>query len=218
MPFTDGTKIQFEQALIANGLQTDLLRDGMVGLKQDNLTLAATYFAEAAKNRQRPISDYIIYPGAPHGVFLVAEHDGSQKKMLRHVKMGEGPYYILKQDAILLHMEVPFTIRQLLEKKQPLLNNSTMPRINVAAIAKQRLEKDTLIENGIGSFSTRGIGVPIKNYPTAVPLGLLQQARIIRTVEPGQILSFDDVELPETLALKAWTTTIENFSTVAELS
>ncbi|MCP3680135.1 MAG: NAD(P)-dependent oxidoreductase [Gammaproteobacteria bacterium] len=214
--FTDGTKIQFEQALIANGLQADLLKDGMVGLEQSDLTQAATYFAEAAKKKGRPISDYIIYPGAPHGVFIVAEHDDCQKEMLRYVKMGEGPYYILKQDAILVHMEVLFTMRQLLERKQPLLNNSTSPRVNVAAIAKQRLERDSIIDNGIGSFSMRGLAVSIKNYPKAVPIGLMQHARIVRAIEPGQILTFDDVELPQTLALKAWTSTIDNFAMVTE--
>jgi len=37
-----------------------------------------------------------------------------------------------------------------------------------------------------------------------VPIGLLANAVVTRHIEPGQQISFDDVEVPESLALRAW--------------
>ncbi|MCJ7523307.1 MAG: NAD(P)-dependent oxidoreductase, partial [Dehalococcoidia bacterium] len=57
---------------------------------------------------------------------------------------------------------------------------------------------------GSGSFDVRGIAVRIADNPNHVPIGLLMNAVVNRRIEPGQQISFDDVELPESLALRAW--------------
>jgi predicted homoserine dehydrogenase-like protein len=38
--------------------------------------------------------------------------------------------------------------------------------------------------------------------PNHVPIGMLQNATVRRRIAPGQTISFDDVDLPDTLALK----------------
>jgi predicted homoserine dehydrogenase-like protein len=117
--------------------------------------------------------------------------------------MGDGPYVLIKQYC-LVHLEVFKTIERLVERRQPLLNNGSRPRISVASVAKRELRPGHFIERGCGSFDLRGICVNITDRQGHVPICLANHARIRRRVEPGQVLTMDDVELPESEALGIW--------------
>ena len=202
--FTDGTKIQFEQALVANGLGAGIAAPGLLGIASEDVNTGAKALAEQAKTLGYSISDYILSPESPRGVFIVAEHDERQKMYLRNYKLGEGPYYVLLQDFHLCHLEIAKTIRKVLDSYGVLLNNSKAPTISVAAITKRPLVPGDIIGQGIGSFNVRGIAIRIADNRDHVPIGLLANAVVTRHIEPGEQISFADVELPESLALKAW--------------
>jgi len=202
--FTDGTKIQFEQALVANGLGAGIAVSGLLGIASEDVDTGAKALAERAKKLGYPLSDYILSPQSPPGVFIVAEHDERQKMYLRNYKLGEGPFYVLLQDFHLCHLEITKTIRRALNGGGVLLNNSVNPAISVAAIAKMSLEPGYIIRRGIGSFDVRGIAIRIADNPNHVPIGLLSDAVVSRRVEPEQQISFDDVEIAESQALHAW--------------
>jgi len=202
--FTDGTKVQFEQALVANGLAAGIATSGLLGIASEDVDSGARALAEQAKALDYPISDYILSPKSPPGIFIVAEHDERQKAYLRNYKMGEGPYYILLQNYHLCHLEIAKTIRRVLGGGGVLLNNSENPTIGVAAVAKLPLAPGHSIKNGIGSFEFRGIAVRISENKGHVPIGLLSDAVVTRNIEPGQQISFDDIEIPESKALGIW--------------
>ncbi len=202
--FTDGTKLQIEQALVANGLGATIATPGMHGLQTPDLDEAARFYGDRVKQLGAKISDYILFPDAPHGVFIVAEHDDEQHGFLTHIKMGDGPYYVLTDHEVLVHLEVARTIQHVVRDGRVLLNNSSRPRINVAAVAKHPLAAGERIAKAIGSFEMRGLAVTVEAEPDAVPIGLIEDAVLKRAVEPGQIVTFDDVELPETLARRCW--------------
>jgi len=207
--FTDGTKLQIEQALVANGLGAGIAQAGLIGSKSEDIDTGARILAEKAKTLGYPISDYILCPRAPGGVFIAAEHDQRHQTSLSNYKMGEGPYYILLQSFHLCHLEIPKTIRRVLGGGGVLLNNSEKPTISIAAVAKRTLAAGEIIRRGIGSFDVRGIAVRISENEGHVPIGLLSDAVVTRKVEAGQQLTFDDVEMPDSLALKAWQETEE---------
>ncbi len=202
--FTDGTKIQFEQALVANGLGAGIAVNGLLGIASEDVNTGAKALAEKAKTLGYPISDYILSSKSPPGVFIVAEHDERQKMYLRNYKLGEGPYYVLLQNFHLCHLEIAKTIRRVINGGGVLLNNTENPEISVAAIAKRPLNSGYIIRRGIGSFDVRGIAVKIADNQGHVPIGLLADAVVTRHIEPGQYISFGDIELPESLALRAW--------------
>jgi predicted homoserine dehydrogenase-like protein len=202
--FTDGTKVQIEQAFVANGLGAGIYQPGLLGTVAEDIRSGGSVLADAAKRLGQPISDYILSPKSPAGVFIVAEHEESQKDYLRYLKMGEGPYYTLVQNFHLCHLEVAKTIRRIVNGGDVLLNNTTNPQAGVVAVAKQSLAPGDVIKRGIGSFEVRGIAVKLEDHWNNVPIGLLSNAVITKPVEPGQILSFDDVELQDSLALNAW--------------
>lgn len=205
--FTDGTKVQVEQALVANGLDADIARTGLLGPEMDDLHAAADILADHARATGRAISDYMLSGKAPHGVFVVGTHDAEQETLLSNMKLGDGPNYVLEKMYILGPLEIMKTIRRVVEQGRILLNNSACPRISVATVAKRKLTRGTPIDVGIGSFDVRGVAVRIVENVDHVPIGLVRNAVIRRTVEPEQILTFDDMELPESVALGAWLST-----------
>jgi len=202
--FTDGTKVQIEQALVANGLGAGIATPGLFGIVSEDVSTDAKALADRAKILGHPISDYILCAKGPPGVFIVAEHDERQKAYLTYYKLGEGPYYVLLRNFHLCHLEIAKTIRRVLNGGGVLLNNSENPAIGVAAIAKRALVPGDNIGRGIGSFDVRGIAVRITDSPGHVPIGLLANAVVTGHIGPGQQISFDDVEIPESLALRAW--------------
>ena len=201
--FTDGTKVQIEQAFVANGLGADVLQDGLMGPSSEDVFTGGVQIAEAAKQLGRSVSDYILSPKSPAGVFIIAEHEASQKDYLRYLKMGEGPYYSLVQGYHLCHLEVTKTIRRVLNGGGVLLNNTTNPQVTVVAIAKKDLQVGDKIQRGIGGFEVRGIATKFSSHPNAVPIGLFEKVTLVKRVEAGAIITFDDIDIPDSLALTA---------------
>lgn len=202
--FTDGTKVSIEQVLVANGLGANLIEEGLVKLSNDDMLEGGTILAEKAKKVGFPVSDYLLSATLPAGVFLLVEHDKDQEDSLRYYKLGQGPYYVLERTYHLCHLEIIKTIKRVLSGGGVLLDNSISPRFSVAAVAKRDLEIGECIEKGIGSFTVRGTAVEIKKHPNHVPIGLLANAKLKRVVKEGESIAFDDVELPESLALDVW--------------
>lgn len=207
--FTDGTKLQIEQALVANGFGAGIAKRGLIGLRCDDIHFAGEELAAVAADKGEPIADYVRSAHLPAGVFVVCSHDDEQQPFLRYLKLGEGPYYTLMHNFHLCHLEVAKTVRQVVNGAPPLLNNSETPRVSVAAVAKKRLEIGDRIEKGIGSFEVRGEALEIEQNPGHIPIGLVAEGIIKRRVEPGQVLAFDDIEIPESKALSCWKDILE---------
>ena len=104
---------------------------------------------------------------------------------------------------ISVSLEMIKTLRRVVAGKAPLMNNSTMPRVVVASVAKQPLKAGQVLEQALGGYQVRGEAVMAAEVPDAVPLGLLDGARILRAVEKDQTLNWADVETREGLALNA---------------
>lgn len=212
--FTDGTKLQLEQVLVANGLGATIARQGLLGYESAEVDEGSYRLATDAKNLGIPISDYLLSaPGTakklPAGVFITAEHEERQAPALKYLKLGEGPYYTLLRNYHLCHLEIPKTIREAINGDGVLLDNSTKPTASVVAIAKTKLKAGTRIKRALGSFEVRGEAILIKSMPTHLPIGLMRNVVMKHTVEPGQVLTLEDVEIPETLAYQAWQYTLK---------
>ena len=201
--FTDGTKIQLEQALVANGLGATLACRGMLGEGGQPLDIVGAALGRRAKRMGRPLSDYTLNRELPAGVFIVAEHTFEKPEVLRYFKLGDGPFFTLTRPYHLCHLEMLRTIHRVACGGSPLLNNSPDPSVTVVAIAKRDIAAGTPIDKAPGSFELRGEAALIESEPNAVPLGLIENARIARPVERGQTLTWDDVELPDSEALTA---------------
>ncbi len=210
--FTDGTKLQIEQALVANGLGATISKQGMEGLEHEDITTAAKELGDVAAGIGRPIADFVVSPGQAPGVFITASHDETEWGPLANIKMGEGPHYVLMRNYHLCALEIVKTIRRTLSGSKVLLNNSIDPEIGVATIAKINLKPGTAIKRGIGGFEVRGEAICVADNPNHLPIGLMQNAIIEREIEPGQILTWDDVMLPDSLAVDIARNLFTNFN------
>lgn len=194
--FTDGTKVQIEQVVVGNGFGATITRRGLEGLASTDLNLSANALGLIADGMAQPIVDYVIPSGYPAGgVFLVCRHDENQKSAIEYFKLGTGPYYVLTRPFHLCSLEVGKTVRRVLAGGGVLLNNSVKPTLGVAAIAKRDMKAGEIIGRGIGGFDVRGEAVRLADELDHVPIGLLRNTVLKRAVEPGQLLTFDDIEI-----------------------
>jgi len=215
---TDGTKIQIEQALVANGLGAVIAKRGMYGFKSETVESGGNDLAKIAKETGTQISDYLLYsPRAkqkfPAGVFITAEYDQKQADSLKYFKLGNGPFYTLVDNYHLCQIEMPNTIREVLRGEGVLINNSLYPTASVGAVAKIKLEPGTFIPQHTRASYVRGEALAIKDMPTHVPMGLIHDVVIKQPVEPGQMLDFNDIDLPDTKAYDAWKFTLNMLAT-----
>ncbi|TWT77495.1 homoserine dehydrogenase [Posidoniimonas polymericola] len=206
--FTDGTKLHVEQALCANAFDAAIAEEGLIGGAVGCIE-ETDYLAQRARKLGRPISDYVQCSTAPPGVFLLAEHPVSTT--LPHygpyekLRTKGGAAYLLLRPYHLCGLEVAKSLQRTAAGAPPLLNNGEVPRVSVAAIAKKPLPRGAQFTHAIGGFEVRGSAVRTVERPDHVPIGLLQGARLKRPVDAGQIVDFDDVELPESRAASLWT-------------
>lgn len=206
--FTDGTKLQLEMALTANAFGAGILQAGLRCFSGKDTEVFGRDLAAAAQAASRPIVDYAVSPEFPAGVLITARADDvRQAPYLKYLKMGDGPDYTFVRPYHLCHIEMIKTIRRTLAGAPPLLTNGGDPTVSVAAVAKRHLGAGEVISCAMGSFETRGICVNIADEPDHVPIGLLYDAVVTKPVAEGEIITWDQVELPDSFALSLWKST-----------
>ena len=197
--FTDGTKLQIEQALVANGLGTGIAQPGLLGIASEDVESGAQILAEESKKLGYPISDYVLSSKAPAGVFIVAEHDQQHKMSLSNYKMGEGPYYLFLRPYHICHFETPYAIRRAVKNRDPILVQKKRV-LEVGSRAKKDLKPGTKLD-GIGGFHLYGV----LETPSSLPIGLSEGTILRKSKKRDEPITWDDVEFEEDdLGLKLW--------------
>jgi len=202
--FTDGTKVQAEQVLVANHFAATISSEGMLGPSVQSLDEGVDVLTKEYEKAKRPISDFIVNKDLPHGVFLVATHDPDQADALDYYKLGAGPYYTIVRPNIFVHLEILNTVTRVMEAGKVLLDNSPNPELSLAAVAKRDLKAGFHLPRGIGSFELRGQAIRISDHPDHVPIGLIQDATVVNDVSVGELLTKDDLELDDSHAQVLW--------------
>jgi predicted homoserine dehydrogenase-like protein len=199
--FADGTKISFEQAIVANATGMRVARRGMLGPTVE----AGTPVEEAAKLfpleelLEGPgIVDYVVGAVPGPGVFVLGTHDHPQQRhYLELYKLGEGPLYCFTRPYHLCHFEVPNTVARAVLFGDAALAPAGGPQVDVVAAAKVDLEPGQELD-GPGGYLTYGLA---ENHETAaaerlLPMGLAEGCRVTRTVAKDEVLTVGDVEIP----------------------
>jgi predicted homoserine dehydrogenase-like protein len=202
--FTDGTKVQIEQALVANGLGATILRQGLLGPKVETVAAGVEQMWAHVSKIDQACADYVVTPQWPGSIFISATHPSADPAALAYFKLGPGPLHTIVRPYHLCFLEIGKTLTRIQRGGGVLLDNSARPRISVAALAKLDLPAGTQIARGIGGFQVRGESVLIADHPDHVPIGLLEEAVLKSSVQAGQILTWKDVEVPDSMALSAW--------------
>jgi predicted homoserine dehydrogenase-like protein len=197
--FADGTKISFEQAIVANATGMTVERRGMRGSHHDGHVddLTSAYDVEELE-RLGGVVDYVVGSRPGPGVFVLAtHHDPRQRHYLHLYKLGEGPLYSFYTPYHLCHFEVPNSIA-----RAALLGDATLqplgpPRVEVVATAKIDLHAGETID-GLGGYMTYGLAerADITVGENLLPMGAAEGCTLLRHVAADSVLTYADVTVP----------------------
>lgn len=209
--FADGTKISFEQALVANAADMTVARPGMLGFDFDGHVddLPERYLAEVSLQELRELGgivDYVVGAKPPAGVFVFARAvDPSSEVYLRYGKLGDGPLYSFSVPQHLTALEVPISVARVrLARDVVVRPRLAQPRVEVVARAKRDLHVGEELD-GVGGFDTFGTceRAELAGRNGLLPIGIAEGARVRRKVRRDSALTFDDVEtLQDTLVTR----------------
>ncbi|MBW4445684.1 MAG: Gfo/Idh/MocA family oxidoreductase [Spirirestis rafaelensis WJT71-NPBG6] len=198
--FADGTKISFEQAIVANATGMTIAKRGMLGYDfaghVDEMT--NMYDVEQLKELGG-IVDYVVGAKPGPGVFVFATHDDpKQRHYLNLYKLGEGPLYSFYTPYHLCHFEVPLSVARAVLFQDAVMSPLNGPLVDVVTTAKIDLKAGETLD-GIGYYMTYGQceSSNIVQEQNLLPIGLAEGCRLKRDIPKDQVLTYDDVELPE---------------------
>jgi predicted homoserine dehydrogenase-like protein len=197
--FADGTKVSFEQAIVANATGMTVEKRGMRGSDHrghiDELTTA--YDVEELKAKGGVV-DYVVGSQPGPGVFVLATHDDpKQRHYLNLYKLGEGPLYSFYTPYHLCHFEVPNTIARAVLFADAALEPLGAPTVEVITVAKTDMPAGTVID-GLGGYHTYGVAerADVTASDRLLPIGVAEGSILTRDVLKDEVLTYDDVELP----------------------
>jgi predicted homoserine dehydrogenase-like protein len=200
--FADGTKISFEQAIVANATGMRVGQRGMFGPvvpPGTPLPEAVKAYSTEALCAGPGLVDYLVGAEPAPGVFVLGTHTHPrQQHYLNLYKLGSGPLYCFYTPYHLCHFEVPNTIGRAVLLGDATITPKAGPCVDVVAAAKVDLAAGQTLD-GLGCYMTYGLA---ENSDTVraedlLPIGLAEGCRLQRDIPRDQVLTFGDVALPE---------------------
>jgi predicted homoserine dehydrogenase-like protein len=197
--FADGSKISFEQTVVANATGFKVRSRGMSrGLQytSDVLKIGEIYNIEELRALGGAI-DYVV--GTPlTKVYCLAEHpDPKQQHYLNLYKMGPGPLYSFFIPYHLVHFEVPNAIARAVLFRDPVAKPLAGPVVEVCAVAKRDLKAGEVLDD-YGMYMTYGEAVNSEEMSACryLPEGLVQGCMLTRDIVKDAVITYDDIMLP----------------------
>ncbi|MEM6256472.1 MAG: Gfo/Idh/MocA family oxidoreductase [Cyanobacteria bacterium P01_D01_bin.156] len=197
--FADGTKISFEQAIVANATGMKVAQRGMLGYESKNHVddMMDLYDIDQMKELGG-IVDYVVGSQPSPGVFVyAARNDDHQAHYLNYGKLGEGPLYSFYVPYHLTVFEVPLSAARAVLFNDVVIAPKGPQVVDVVAVAKIDLKAGETLD-GLGYYMTYGMceNCDIVQTENLLPMGLAEGCKLKRDVPKDRALTYDDVELP----------------------
>lgn len=209
--FADGTKISYEQAIVANGTGMRVARRGMLGpdysggdptaplVQLDDTIKSFAEHLDAHLAAGGPgIVDYVVGARPGPGIFVIGTTDDPfQQHRLNLYKLGAGPYYCFYTPYHLCHFEAPVSIGRAALLNDAVLTPLAGPEVGVIAIAKQDLNPGDEITE-FGGYHAYGVAEnqDVIRRDGLLPIGLAIGSRVARAVKKDTPMTFADVNIP----------------------
>jgi len=197
--FADGSKISFEQTIVANATGFKVRSRGMsrgLEYKDDVMKIGQLYDIDELRE-VGGIVDYVV--GTPlTKIYCLAEHpDPKQQHYLSLYKMGDGPLYSFFVPYHLVHFEVPFSIARVALFRDGLATPLGPPVVEVCAVAKRDLHAGEVLDD-YGMYMTYGEAVNASEMRENryLPEGLVAGCKLLRSIPRDDVITYDDVVLP----------------------
>jgi predicted homoserine dehydrogenase-like protein len=199
--FADGTKISFEQAVVANATGMRIAKRGMYGptvTPGTPISEAVNWYPLEELLNGPGIVDYVVGAAPNPGVFVLGTHPNpTQQHFLNLYKLGPGPLYVFYTPYHLCHFEVHNTVARAVLFQDATITPLGAPMVDVVATAKTNIKSGQILD-GIGHYLTYGQCENVKESLALrlLPIGLAEGCRVKRDVPKDQVITYDDVEVP----------------------
>ena len=181
--FADGSKVSFEQAIVANATGFKVRSRGMsrgLEYRGDIMQIGKIYDIDEVR-QLGGIIDYVV--GTPlTKVYVLAEHtDPKQQHYLNLYKMGEGPLYSFFIPYHLVQLEVPNAIARVVLFRDSVAPPLAGPVVEVCAVAKRDLKAGEILDD-YGMYMTYGeaVNVDEMSQQQYLPEGLVEGCMVKR--------------------------------------
>lgn len=199
----DGSKISFEQAIVANGTGMRVAKRGMYGptvAPGSTIKEVVSLFPLEDLLEGPGIVDYVVGVAEPApGVFILGTHeDPFMKHYLNLYKLGEGPLYLFYTPYHLCHFEVKNTIARAVLFHDATSAPIAGPVVEVVTAAKVDMKKGDTID-GIGRYTVYGLceNADTTRKENLLPIGVAEGCILKRDVKKDEVITYDDVIVPE---------------------
>lgn len=197
--FADGTKVSYEQAIVANAHGFTVPERGMYGRDHHGHVDALTGMYDLDQLQELGgIVDYVVGSQPGPGIYVLGTHDDpKQRHYLELYKLGKGPLYSFYTPYHLCHFEVPNTIARAVDFADAALTPPGGPRVDVVAGVKQDLRAGHTLD-GLGGYDTYGLAesTPVTRAEGLLPMGVAEGCVLLRDVRKDDVLTYADVTLP----------------------
>jgi predicted homoserine dehydrogenase-like protein len=194
--FVDGSKTMIEMVAIANctGLVPDV--PGMHGPAATREELAHVLIPKSHGGvlSKSGCVDYSIGKGVAPGVFCIVETDHPRvAERMVDLKVGKGPYFSIMRPYHLTSLEVPLSAAKAVLHRRADMVPLDHPVAEAVTVAKRNLNPgETLGKIGETEYRAWAMTAAQARQSNAVPLGLAEQARVIKPVKAGDYLTYDN--------------------------
>lgn len=204
--FTDGTKTQLEMCALSNATGYPVDVAGMHGPSSTIAELATKLIPveDGGILTRTPIVDYTVEGDVAPGIFVVVKsEDPIVTHELDYLKFGTGPYYAVYRPYHLASIEAQLSISEaVLDRRSDF--QAVVWQSEVTAVTKFPVKAGITLE-GMGGHHVRGwtVDAAQAREQNAIPIGLVAGCKLIRDLEAGATVTYDDVEVDETRPLVA---------------
>lgn len=197
--FADGSKISFEQSIVANATGFRVQSRGMSrGIEApDSIMDIHTLWDLDQLRELGGVVDYTVGPPGIKVYCLAEHHDPKQRHYLNLYKMGEGPLYPFWIPYHLVHFETPSSIARVALFNDEIAPPIGGPVVEVCAVAKRDLSLGETLDD-YGMYMTYGEAVNADEMceKRFFPQGLVSGCRLTRPIRKDTVITYDDVVLP----------------------
>jgi predicted homoserine dehydrogenase-like protein len=192
--FTDGTKMNLENAVVANA--TGLVPEvrGMHGVKTTQREAVRDFGATFSRTG---LVDYSLGGDFAGGVFVIGRSPDRERvgHYFEYLKMGTGPDYMFLRPYHLCHLETPLSVAEAVLYREPTIAPRGGPVAEVVAVAKRNLAAGEVLD-GIGGWTVYGQVDTVDRARDFLPVGLAEKAVLTRAVAAGEPVPLAAVEFP----------------------
>jgi len=203
--YVDGTKTMFEMACAANATGCSPMKRGMVGPQADLKTVSRVFALtqDGGIATSGNCVDFVQGEAMAGGVFVTVRiSDDRLRADLEYLKVGKGSYFTFFRPYHLWFLEAPLSFAKAYLYRQKTLFPLDVPYADVMTVAKSDLEEGSILDD-FGGYSFYGMieKADEARRLDALPAGLAPGVRVLRTLKKGDIITWKDVVLDETLTV-----------------